>query len=153
MRSYWDWTKDVKKLAASPVMGNELGFGGDGSDEVTETTGDGLRKRCVTTGPFKDLRPSYLAYSPTEVRQEEHCLSRQLQDGESDSSVILATAYNSTYINIVQNEATFETYHGILESSPHGAIHAALGGEMNPTTSPNGKKARSRSVADAVIDI
>ncbi|KAJ4254533.1 hypothetical protein NW762_010132 [Fusarium torreyae] len=134
--TYWDWTKDVKKLAKSPVMSSKLGIGGDGSDTRTETL-DGKTIRCVNDGPFKNLRPSYQSRSPTELLTASHCLYRELTDGESEGSIISAQYYNATYVAIVQKNAKFETYHTALEGGPHGIIHSSMGGEMNPATSPN----------------
>ncbi|KAI9376528.1 hypothetical protein BJX61DRAFT_538767 [Aspergillus egyptiacus] len=134
---YWDWTLDVLNFAASPVMSSALGFGYDGSDEQTETLSTGQTIRCVTTGPFATLRPSYISTSPTAMNQEEHCLFRSLVDGDTPSSRVSASYYNATYVAIVQSEETFETYHTMLEGGPHGIIHSSIGGEMNPATSPN----------------
>lgn len=138
--TYWDWTLDVLKLAQSPVMSSTLGFGGDGSDTRTEVPAGDL-VRCVDSGPFANLRPSYLATSPRTMVQQEHCLFRQLTDGENNpDAVTMAQIYNSTYINnFVQTQNEYLRYHPALEGSPHGSIHASLGGEMNPTTSPNGQ--------------
>lgn len=128
------------RLAESPVMSSSLGFGQDGSDSRTETLSDGREIRCVDSGPFSDLRPSYIAVSPIEVLQKEsHCLFRSLIDGDTPASRTSASIYNATYVGIVQGEERFETYSGALEGGPHGIIHSALGGEMNPTTSPNGE--------------
>ncbi|KAM5353432.1 hypothetical protein ACJ41O_000082 [Fusarium nematophilum] len=135
--TYWDWTLDVKKLAKSPVLSSTLGLGGDGSDSRTETLSDGQTIRCVDDGPFSQLRPSYHSVTPAEYVQEEHCLYRELIDGETETSNIAASIYNSTYVEIVQSENTFATYHRALEGGPHGIIHSAIGGEMNPATSPN----------------
>ncbi|KAK1656697.1 hypothetical protein BDP55DRAFT_624850 [Colletotrichum godetiae] len=135
--TYWDWTLDVMKFAESPVMSPTLGFGYDGSDSRTETLSTGQKIRCVDSGPFSELRPSYIAINPTTTIQEEHCLFRSLSDGNTANSRISAENYNATSIEIVQSEKTFETYRPMLEGGPHGIIHSSLGGEMNPTTSPN----------------
>ncbi|KAH9208163.1 hypothetical protein DL95DRAFT_373581 [Leptodontidium sp. 2 PMI_412] len=102
-----------------------------------EGAATGQTIRCVDSGPFSKLRPSYIALSVTEVIQEEHCFFRSLTDGDTEASRISANFYNATYIDIVQSEETFETYRLKLEGGPHGTIHSVLGGEMNPTTSPN----------------
>ncbi|PSN61663.1 Di-copper centre-containing protein [Corynespora cassiicola Philippines] len=135
--TYWDWTLDVQKLAQSPVMASTLGFGGDGSDQRTETLPDGETLRCVDSGPFSDLRPAYRAISPTEILQKDHCLHRGLIDGDDPNAVIMAESYNATSVETVSQLANFTSFAPRLEGSPHGAIHASLGGEMNPTTSPN----------------
>ncbi|KAH7131230.1 hypothetical protein EDB81DRAFT_950569 [Dactylonectria macrodidyma] len=134
--TYWDWTKDAKKLAKSPIMSSKLGIGGDGSDTRTEIL-EGQTIRCVSNGPFSKLRGAYTSISPTEYKYEPHCLYRSLIDGETEDSISLASVYNATYVGIVQKNAKFASYHTALEGGPHGVIHAAMGGEMNPSTSPN----------------
>ncbi|KAL0933454.1 monooxygenase [Colletotrichum truncatum] len=135
--TYWDWTKDVQKLAQSPIMSSTLGIGGDGSDSRTETLRSGQTIRCVDDGPFSQLRPTYLGVNPSEYTYEEHCLFRSLIDGDTPDAKVAATAYNSTFVNQVQSSSSFDTYHGSLEGGPHGIIHSSIGGEMNPSTSPN----------------
>ncbi|KAF4980281.1 hypothetical protein FDECE_17910 [Fusarium decemcellulare] len=135
--TYWDWTKDVKKLAKSPVMSSKLGIGGDGSESRTETLNDQTIK-CVNDGPFAQLRPEYISTSPFAYERKPHCLYRSLTDGETQDSVVSAQYYNATYVNIVQQEnANFASYHTALEGGPHGIIHSCMGGEMGPATSPN----------------
>ena len=120
-------------------MASTLGFGGDGSSLRTEVTPDGATIRCVNDGPFKDLRPARVAISPTDMRNDEHCLFRELVDGDNPDAVLMGQNYNSAAVETVQREKKFDTFHTMLEGGPHGMIHASLGGEMNPTTSPNGK--------------
>lgn len=120
------------RLLKAPVF-YETAFGGDGSDEVQERTSNNETLRCVVDGPFSSLRPSYRAINPTHMATEDHCLFRGLNDGE-----LQASFYNSTNINLVQAFEPFENYSAELEGSPHGIIHSAIGGEMDPTTSPNG---------------
>lgn len=139
--TYWDWTKDVKKLAKSPVMSSKLGFGGDGSDTNKENIFGDLR--CVIDGPFSKLRPSYYGVSARVREYKPHCLHRHLADGETTDSINFARQYNKTNVAIVQKNAKFLSYHDALEQGPHQAIHSAIGGEMNPATSPNGKSDRT----------
>ncbi|KAM0472491.1 hypothetical protein ACHAP7_008644 [Fusarium lateritium] len=135
--TYWDWTKDVKKLAKSPVMSSKLGLGGDGSDTRKENINGAIK--CVIDGPFSNLRPSYYGVSARVRQLIPHCLHRNLADGETANSINFSKLYNGTNVAIVQKEATFATFHDLLEQGPHQAIHSAIGGEMNPATSPNGK--------------
>ncbi|KAH7182157.1 hypothetical protein DER46DRAFT_491256, partial [Fusarium sp. MPI-SDFR-AT-0072] len=110
--TYCDWTKDVKKLAKSPIMSSKLGFGGDGSDTRKENIFGDIR--CVIDGPFSKLRPSYYGISARVREYIPHCLQRRLADGEIPDSISFARLYNGT-----------------------NAIHSAIGGDMNPATSPN----------------
>ncbi|KAF9872934.1 hypothetical protein CkaCkLH20_09444 [Colletotrichum karsti] len=134
---YWDWTRDPMEFYKSPVFADQFGFGYDGSDNKTETLADGRLLRCVTAGPFKDLRPSYIAVSLKELVEEEHCLFRNLVDGDNEASARAAEYFNSTAIAAVQTETTYEDYRWKLEGGPHGIIHSSIGGDMTPTTSPN----------------
>jgi tyrosinase len=72
--------------------------------------------------------------------QQEHCFFRNVIDGPSNpDAVTMAPAYTAENIRKIQEEEEFyEMFEQRLEGSPHGVIHASLGGEMNPTTSPNG---------------
>ncbi|KAM0547275.1 hypothetical protein ACHAPJ_010410 [Fusarium lateritium] len=133
--TYWDWTKDVKKLAKSPIMSSKLGFGGDGSDSRKENINGDIR--CVIDGPFSKLRPSYYGVSARVREYIPHCLHRRLSDGETPDSISFAKLYNGTNVDLVQKKASFATYHDVLEQGPHQAIHSAIAGEMNPATSPN----------------
>jgi tyrosinase len=132
-------------------MASTLGFGGDGSSLRTEVTPDDRTIHCVDDGPFKDLRPARVGISPTDMRNQEHCLFRHLTDGNNPDAAIMAQYYNSTSVEIVQGEKKFLTYHTALEGGPHGTIHASLGGEMNPTTSPNGKYRLLHNKARALL--
>lgn len=66
----------------------------------------------------------------------EHCLNRDWISG-NDAGAELAEKYNVSAVEIVQTEEKFLTYHDTLERGPHAAIHSAIGGDMNPATSPN----------------
>jgi tyrosinase len=138
--TFWDWTQDNLKLLQSPVMAAKLGFGGQASSTRTETLRSGSKIKCMDEGPFKNLRPSWIAFSPKEVVQQEHCFFRNVIDGPSNpDAVTMAPAYTAENIRKIQEEEEFyEMFEQRLEGSPHGVIHASLGGEMNPTTSPNG---------------
>jgi tyrosinase len=90
-------------------------------------------------GPFRNLRPSRVAFSPTDIADNEHCFYREVIDGpDNRDAVSMAPAYTSENIAQIQTLQNFTSFAQNLEGSPHGVIHASLGGEMNPTTSPNG---------------
>ncbi|KAK8087751.1 hypothetical protein PG997_002712 [Apiospora hydei] len=137
--TYWDWTQDTAGLRLSAVMSAETGFGGDGSTEKTELSPDGEKQlQCVTEGPFAGLRPEYLAISPTKMVDGGHCLFRKLSEiSEPEAFEMMTHTFGPEGVAQVQESADFAVYHTALEGGPHGVIHASLGGEMNPTTSPN----------------
>lgn len=136
--TYWDWTQDTKGLRLSAVMAPEHGFGGDGSQTRTEIGPDGSKLQCVSDGPFANLRPEWLCTSPWEIVGGGHCFFRNLPEvSEPDAFARMATTIEPESIAILQQIDNWADFKRDLEGGPHGTIHASLGGEMNPTTSPN----------------
>lgn len=121
-------------------MSSKQGFGGNGNPDKVEYSPDGSQIKCVTSGPFSKLRPSYLAISPTTITADGHCLWRNLPEvSEPDAWETMRQVIKPASIQEVQSTKNWTSYHTLLEGSPHGTIHASLGGDMNPTTSPNGE--------------
>ncbi|KAK7923585.1 hypothetical protein PG985_007656 [Apiospora marii] len=137
--TYWDWTQDTAGLGLSAVMDPKTGFGGDGNKKATELSPDGAKQLpCVTEGPFAGLRPEYLGLTPTEMVGGGHCMFRDLpENSEPEAFQMMVPSFSPAGVAEVQASRNFTHYHWALEGGPHGAIHASLGGEMNPTTSPN----------------
>ncbi|KAK8054973.1 hypothetical protein PG993_000200 [Apiospora rasikravindrae] len=93
---------------------------------------------CVTEGPFAGLRPEYLAVTPFKMMDGGHCLFRNLPEiSEPQAFQTMTSSFGPAGVAQVQDSPDFAVYHTALEGGPHGVIHASLGGEMNPTTSPN----------------
>ncbi|KAL4732707.1 hypothetical protein ACLX1H_001726 [Fusarium chlamydosporum] len=136
--TYWDWTKDAEKgLLTSPVMAKKNGFGGNGSDKRTENRG-GRTLNCVNDGPFSKLRPYYHEDAPKQLSSNGHCLYRNMPEvSEPDSYKLMVPFINRQGIDELQTAGNWTYFSWSLEGGPHGSIHASLGGEMNPTTSPN----------------
>lgn len=128
----------MNHLAESPVFSPTSGFGGNGDPLRTQTLQNGQTIDCVDSGPFSNLQPAYLGLTPTTYTMEKHCLNRRIVQSGTEQSQLSAKYYNATYVDIVQSTSGFDTYHGLLEGGPHGIIHSSMGGEMNPSTSPNG---------------
>ncbi|KAK4233363.1 hypothetical protein C8A03DRAFT_38930 [Achaetomium macrosporum] len=136
--TYWDWTLDTAGLRHSPVMSAETGFGGNGSLNRTETSPAGRTLQCVDSGPFSHLRPEYLALDPKNMVNFNHCLWRDLPEvSEPQAFETMAASFGPANVAELQTAGNWTYYSGALEGGPHGTIHASLGGEMNPTTSPN----------------
>ncbi|KAG5761764.1 hypothetical protein H9Q72_010133 [Fusarium xylarioides] len=135
---YWDWTKDAEGLRLSPVMASKNGFGGNGDSENTEISASGSTLKCVSDGPFAKLRPEYLETEPRKLTDGGHCLHRNLPEvDEPDAFATMAKVFGPEGVEEVQASGNWSHYAWALEGGPHGSIHACLGGEMNPTTSPN----------------
>lgn len=120
-------------------MSAATGFGGDGSQTRTEVFSDGSRLKCVSDGPFAHLRPEWLGINPKEMVGGGHCFFRNLPEvSEPAAFATMATTIGADNIALIQQHDNWADFKQDLEGGPHGAIHASLGGEMNPTTSPNG---------------
>ncbi|KAK9413193.1 putative Tyrosinase copper-binding domain-containing protein [Seiridium unicorne] len=120
---YWDWTQDSGALPSAPVFSDSpKGFGGPG----------------LSSGFSSPARPN-----PLTSEERPHCLNRQFNNGtgsEPTDPFWQATLYSpATVANITDNSTTFEVFWKALENTPHGAIHNVIGGDMVPSTSPNGK--------------
>lgn len=142
--TYWDWTQDTAGLRFSAVMSSDpdRGFGGDGSYTRTEPNPDPKATttiHCVDDGALKEIRPYYVAINPTTQVEGGHCFFRKMPEvSEPDAfRQMMELSIKPEALAKVQVSSNWTTYHAELESGPHGAIHASLGGEMNPTTSPN----------------
>lgn len=136
---YWDWTQDTQGLRLSAVMSAETGFGGDGSKTRIEDGPGGQKLQCVSDGPFAELRPEWLAVNPKSMVGGGHCFYRDLPEvSEPQAFESMATTIGAENIAKVQQHDNWADFKWELEGGPHGVIHASLGGEMNPTTSPNG---------------
>ncbi|KAL3420135.1 monooxygenase [Phlyctema vagabunda] len=123
-RRYWDWTLDSADPARSSIWDAETGFGGNGNPEDPA--------RCVTDGPFRDIRPDWL-----EGRYQPHCLSRAFNDGNGRVGRMFGEEYSPEAIEAVQANIDFTTFATALENGPHGAVHTAIDGDMSTSTSPN----------------
>lgn len=120
-------------------MASKNGFGGNGDAEKTEKTASGSTLKCVTDGPFAKLRPEYLETEPRKLTDGGHCLHRNLPEvDEPNAFATMAKVFGPEGVEEVQASGNWSHYAWSLEGGPHGSIHACLGGEMNPTTSPNG---------------
>lgn len=142
---YWDWSLDAEDVPKSAIWDAKTGFGGDGSPNRTEPTYGGRSfRKCVNDGPFKDLYPKYFGgdYSP-------HCLSRGWNDGSENVGKMFSDNYTKEAVNKIQEVKSYDEYRQQLEAGPHGAIHSAIGSDMIPNTSPNGK---ITPVLDSLID-
>lgn len=113
------------------------GFGGNGSKDKQQMIGR-WNYECVVDGPFSSLRPAYFKgeYVP-------HCLTRSFNNGTENVGRMFGDSYSPETIARIHNLSTYDEYRINLEKTPHGAIHSAVGGDMSPATSPNGRSAIS----------
>ncbi|EMD64592.1 hypothetical protein COCSADRAFT_355670 [Bipolaris sorokiniana ND90Pr] len=132
-------TLDHDSLIVSPFMSSTTGFDGNGDPNRSEYYApNGQILSCVDSRPFKDLRPEYLPNSPTEITEGGHCFFRKLAEvNKLEAWNTMKDTLTPEYVANQQKLEVFAKFAPALEANPHGTIHASLGGEMNPTTSPN----------------
>ena len=120
-------------MTKSPVWDPTTGFGGNGDPAIDPQSRDGSTK-CVVDGPLKDLQPAYKmsGYAP-------HCLVRNWNSGTAFPGNMLSEFYTTKVVEEINALENYPDFRFQLEGVPHGAIHSAIGGDMSPATSPNGK--------------
>ena len=125
---YWDWTLDWKDFRQSPVFNSQTGFGGDGGVDAPRSVGEG---RCVTDGPFADLK---LLYS--NMRYRPHCLSRGFP---SDRELARWTSYlRPEAVQKIMALTEYKYFFLGLEDGPHLSIPYSIRGDFYRFTAPNG---------------
>lgn len=139
--TYWDWTIDSDDLSQSPVLSPDTtkGFGGNGLNGgfVSPSRPNPLTM-CVMDGAFANFTVAFYGGS-----LRPHCLNRGFNDGANTLfGKYQQQEYNASKISqILRDNKNFSTFATQLENEPHGAIHQTIGGDMIPSTSPNGKLA------------
>ncbi|CAJ2509338.1 Uu.00g143640.m01.CDS01 [Anthostomella pinea] len=134
---YWDWMQDSGTFPSSPIFSNSStsGFGGTSAGGWVSPARPNPLTSCVTDGAFADFNVTYYTLS-----KQSHCLNRAFNNGtgtEAEANWEAADYSTATIANITDNSADFKTFWPALENTPHGAIHAVIGGDMVPQTSPN----------------
>jgi tyrosinase len=127
--SYWDWTMDWMNLQNSSVWDALTGFGGDGDSQSPETVGGG---RCVTDGPFTQLRP--ILYNHTYTK---HCLSRGFRDGEILGR-LPGASFSPEIIGNITRKASYEEFVKDIEYRLHNVMHVSIAGDFLALTAANG---------------
>ena len=89
---------------------------------------------CVIDGPFEHWQPKFYG-----TDEKQHCLSRSWNDGSENVGDMFSTQYTPKAVKKIQAIKHYDDYRQKLERGPHGAIHSAIGGDMIPNSSPNGK--------------
>lgn len=132
---YWDEPGEAGKFISSHNFDTKLGFGGNGNgadftvslDESMFPFNFTATAKCITDGPFANYT---LRVGPTDVRNEPHCLSRDIND-----EVSLGSA--QAEVDACMNKPTFAEAWPCFELNPHRGGHGGVGGEMrNPISSP-----------------
>ncbi|KAK7952803.1 Di-copper centre-containing protein [Apiospora aurea] len=110
---YWDWTADWADLAASSIWSPETGFGGDGNRSGPVTVGEG---RCVTDGPFSELRP--IKYNHTYGQD-------------------LRRSFRPESIGKIMRMRTYSDFAHELEYRLHNSLHYLVSGDFRALTAAN----------------
>ncbi|KAI0203828.1 hypothetical protein F4808DRAFT_476210 [Astrocystis sublimbata] len=139
--AYWDWTLDTADVPKSAIWDPDTGFGGNGDSNRVEPTPRNGDRLCVSDGPLRDVRPSYI-----QTDYDPHCFSRNWNNGTAFPGDMISSAYTTEAVATVHASADYPTFRHDLESGPHGAIHSAVGGDLGPSSSPNGPEATLEDV-------
>lgn len=131
--SYWDWSLDTDDVTKAPIWDTITGFGGNGDPAINPLT-ESSSKKCLVDGPLKGLQPAYTmtGYAP-------HCLARNWNSGAEYPGNMFSDSYTKKAVEEINALDNYPDFRYELEGGPHGAIHSAIGGDMSPATSPNGK--------------
>jgi tyrosinase len=127
---YWDWSLDWRDIANSSIWSADHGFGGNGDPGGPVTVGEG---RCLTDGPFKDLKPLYFNHT-----QNQHCLSRGFRDSDNFGT-ISGYDFRPEAIGHLLSQPTYEYFVDRIERDVHNFIHNGIGGDFKALTGSNGK--------------
>ena len=98
-----------------------------------------LERACHTLNAEDDiLRPTYW-----NGAVDPHWLSRDWSEAHPEVGVpeLIGIGYRPDIMDEVNSWTVYEGFRRALESSPHGAVHAGVGGgrgDMGPNSSPNG---------------
>ena len=68
-----------------------------------------------------------------------HCLARNFNNGTAFPGNMFGPNYTPSIVEGIMDVQDYPDFRYKLEGVPHGAIHSAVGGDMSPATSPNGK--------------
>lgn len=135
---YWDWTIDSKDMSKSPIFSKDKirGFGGNGVRGGFVNSGrPNPLTICVLDRAFNNLTVQY--YDQTS---RPHCLNRGFNDGLTSARKFQGDSYSPQAVSkIISDSKNFTKFTRDLENGPHGAIHQAIGRDIVPSTSPNGK--------------
>ncbi|OBR08534.1 Monooxygenase [Colletotrichum higginsianum IMI 349063] len=125
---YWDWTMDWMDLHSSSIWNNVTGFGGDGDPAGPIVVGEG---RCVTDGPFSNLRP--VRYNHTSL---EHCLARGFRN-EDAAGRPLNTWFGPESIGRLLRTPRYRDFEWDMENRLHNRMHRAVSGDFLSLTAAN----------------
>ncbi|TQN71029.1 Tyrosinase ustQ, partial [Colletotrichum shisoi] len=127
-RIYWDWTMDWMDLHGSSIWNNATGFGGDGDPAGPIVVGEG---RCVTDGPFSNLRP--VRYNHTSLK---HCLARGFRNEDAVGRP-LNTWFGPESIGGLLRMPRYRDFEWDMENRLHNRMHRAVSGDFLSLTAAN----------------
>ncbi|KAE8207852.1 hypothetical protein CF327_g7242 [Tilletia walkeri] len=133
---YWDWSADADtgNAAASPVLSDDVGIGGNGSPSGVVTRGPFayLPNEYINEGPNEDIpfyRPHYLnrTFGSGLARNRTFPLSEDAFNTTATQRVLLNNDnYRSFWVRLEGERDRLD----VVGMGPHSAIHRAFGGDM-----------------------
>lgn len=123
-------------LANSSIWDHATGFGGDGDKDGPETVGEG---RCVTDGPFTELRP--VIYNHT---RKVHCLSRGFRDGDIKGR-LSGEKFSPENVGSILRLGNYTDFLQRVERDLHNTLHTSINGDFKAMTAANGSSSSSSS--------
>ncbi|KAE8261545.1 hypothetical protein A4X09_0g7648 [Tilletia walkeri] len=133
---YWDWSADADtgNAAASPVLSDDVGIGGDDSPSGVGARGPlaYLPNEYINEGPDEDMpfyRPHYLnrTFGSGLARNRTSPLSEDAFNTTATQRVLLTNDnYRSFWVRLEGQRDRLD----VVGMGPHSAIHRAFGGDM-----------------------
>lgn len=133
---------DWMDLHSSSIWNNVTGFGGDGDPAGPIVVGEG---RCVTDGPFSNLRP--VRYNHTSL---EHCLARGFRN-EDAAGRPLNTWFGPESIGRLLRTPRYRDFEWDMENRLHNRMHRAVSGDFLSLTAANGKACQPPETLSSIV--
>ncbi|WDK18396.1 hypothetical protein CGRA01v4_09681 [Colletotrichum graminicola] len=119
---------DWMDLHGSSIWNNVTGFGGDGDPAGPIVVGEG---RCVTDGPFSNLRP--IRYNQTDLK---HCLARGFRNVDAIGRP-LNPWFGPGSIGRLLRTPGYRDFEWDMENRLHNRMHRAVSGDFLSLTAAN----------------
>lgn len=146
---YWEWDAESEAVWNSPIFDNDVGFGGDGDQSQGHLAPEDAFTldvtRCVTTGPFTQVRPVWFAELPKHMQADlqyvPHCITRAYSDAlshaPSGGSNITDIDFSHRAVQQLLETANYAEFNLQLEDM-HDWVPRSIRGDFASLAAPNG---------------